>query len=299
MRLAICRAYGYTASRSAAPAPDGTQQHWLQPKDVQPPTHIGDKVKMIAMPPPRGVLDSNALLSPAERREALVYEKCQQRARKELRAASHEACRLTLLMQRRHPNGVLGVESAACPESLVYAQQRQERTSAHEVKSRHSEGRETRLKECRETNLSYPMLSHDSHGTYQNKLFQHKARAELEPHGTTQHYVLTPSSPLRTAFRSNQELPATAPSQKRTQQLIDSLSGGRNYDIISGKKVDFAPSKTRATDVISDRRAHPSHIILPRTAGTSPALFGPPVAEHQDKWTASVRQKSASQVFLG
>jgi len=90
-----------------------------------------DEPEIFSMSAPRGAgpasqmhVPPKQLLTPAERREALVFDKCHQRARLALRKAANDACNLTRVMQQRYPNGVIGLEGPGCPESVIYAQDR-------------------------------------------------------------------------------------------------------------------------------------------------------------------------------
>ena len=81
------------------------------------PEELGFKGAGARGAPPRGAGPPNAmhaaptqLLTPMERREALVFDKCHQRARLALRKAANDACQLTRVMQQRFPNGVIGLE---------------------------------------------------------------------------------------------------------------------------------------------------------------------------------------------
>ena len=99
----------------------------VQPKDIQPPTDHEEPPELFAMRPPRGAGHARdmhkhpvGLMTPAEQREMLVFDKCAQRARLALRKAANDAARTAFLTKLRHPNGVLGAEGPDCAESLVY-----------------------------------------------------------------------------------------------------------------------------------------------------------------------------------
>ena len=121
------RNFATTVNRDAPPGPDGRERFYVQPKDQDGIFPNGAEPGIFAMHAPRGTGRPGQMhevpahvLTPAERREALVFDKCHERARLELRKAANQACALTRNMQDRYPNGVLGVEGPACADSLIY-----------------------------------------------------------------------------------------------------------------------------------------------------------------------------------
>jgi hypothetical protein len=109
------RTFSRTVSRDAPPDDDGQPRFWVQPKDIQPPTDHEEPPELFAMRPPRGAGHARdmhkhpvGLMTPAEQREMLVFDKCAQRARLALRKAANDAARTAFLTKLRHPNGVLG-----------------------------------------------------------------------------------------------------------------------------------------------------------------------------------------------
>ena len=76
------RAYGKTVEREAPPAADGTPMYWVQPKDVQTPFDSHEPPDIAAAPMPPGAAPrskqheaTGGIMTPAERREALVFQK--------------------------------------------------------------------------------------------------------------------------------------------------------------------------------------------------------------------------------
>jgi hypothetical protein len=285
------RAFGPTVSRDAPPLPDGTATHWVQPKDLQSPLEATEPPEITAIALPRGAAppdrmhqQEGALMTPAERREALVFQKCHERAAQTLRKASHDACRLTLMMQRQHPNGVLGVEGYSA-DSVVYQRASGARTAKESSRAAHAEARLAYLQERRKTPLPYAMLAH--HSThFDSPLFQRKGRVSgcATGHASSQHYELRPSSTAtaNTAFRSNQELNLGERPATRAQKLLDMSAGGRRHDIISGIRLPVQPS--HVADAVHDRRAHPSNMAMPARMGTAPTLIGPIPDSHKTEW---------------
>lgn len=294
------RAFGHTPAREAPATVDGTQQFWLQGKDVQPPLNIGPPPQLFTMAVPKGVDDTSGqlLMTPAERREMIVFQKSRERARQTLRASAHDACRRTLMLQRAYPNGVLGLESAATPGSLVYAHDHSRRSTKQATEQAFADARRENLALRRETPLEYALISHNSVDGFQSKIFPHKASVESAHLSSRQTYGACPANPSRNAYRSNQELPLAAPKEARKQQYVNVHTGGRDYDIISGCGLAIKPTVSRTEETRSDRRAHPSNLSMPQRGGTAPTLIGPEPASHRVTWKPASPAKSPSKRFL-
>eukprot|EP00316_Scyphosphaera_apsteinii_P012108 CAMPEP_0119318604 /NCGR_PEP_ID=MMETSP1333-20130426/46930_1 /TAXON_ID=418940 /ORGANISM="Scyphosphaera apsteinii, Strain RCC1455" /LENGTH=410 /DNA_ID=CAMNT_0007324823 /DNA_START=44 /DNA_END=1276 /DNA_ORIENTATION=- len=298
--------YSRTVEREPPRSADGLVQHWVQPKDIQSPLEATEPPDLFTMSAPPGVLmgeqyhkQPNILMTPAERREAVVFAKCNERARRALRKAANDACRLTLLMQNKHPNGVLGLESAACADSIIYAKQREQAQAKQEAASRHAQARHDNLKARRDTYLTYPMLAHDPFDNTTAKIFPHKAQVNgrFGCRESDAHFVFGPSDPQSTAYRSNQEVPLKDPDSRRTQNLLDVSTRGKRFDIVTGCQLPTRPSDQADPSKI-DRRAHESNVSLPKRLGTAPTLIGPIPDEHELRWQPACRSKNPSQVYL-
>lgn len=278
--------------------------HWVQPKDLQTPLEVTDIPEITAIPLPPGASvpqqlheKAGGLVTPAERREALVFQKCHERAAKALRKASHDACRLTLQMQRQHPHGVLGVEGYSA-DSVIYERAYGARTAKETSRATHAEARLGYLEERRKTPLPYAMLAH--HSTHlDSPIFQRKGRVRgcTAGHMSSRHYELRPSAATtaNTAFRSNQEVNLAERPAGRTQNLLDVLSGGRRHDIISGHRMPLEP--TSVPHNAFDRRAHPSNMAMPARSGTAPTLVGPIPDSHQTVWRPPSPKKGRGTNF--
>jgi|EP00802_Teleaulax_amphioxeia_P016777 hypothetical protein len=93
--------------------------------------------------PPDALFRQDKLMTPKDRESILTYEKQKRMADLVLGRDRHKQMRLIALMQKRFPNGVLGVESAASDGTVVYAATRlSEQTKAqvaHESRLRKQE----------------------------------------------------------------------------------------------------------------------------------------------------------------
>eukprot|EP00326_Haptolina_ericina_P016856 CAMPEP_0181185628 /NCGR_PEP_ID=MMETSP1096-20121128/9607_1 /TAXON_ID=156174 ORGANISM="Chrysochromulina ericina, Strain CCMP281" /NCGR_SAMPLE_ID=MMETSP1096 /ASSEMBLY_ACC=CAM_ASM_000453 /LENGTH=238 /DNA_ID=CAMNT_0023274481 /DNA_START=30 /DNA_END=743 /DNA_ORIENTATION=+ len=225
-------------------------------------------------------------MTPAERREALVFDKCHERARRELRKAANEACQLTLTMQRRYPTGVMGVEGPGCPESTVYRIPHQKEAKLQAAKATHAAGRFENLRSKRDTQLPYNCLHHDATNATQERIFQQKiATGHSSSEEQLRHYGLRPSGKnVDGGYRSNQEqrLVEGDGDTYRARRLHTQSTGGKPFDIISGAELSIAPD-VRVSDRI-DRRTHPSNFAMPRTSGWNATFVGPIPDSHQSEW---------------
>jgi len=305
------RAYAKTVSRSAPASGDGAARYWVQAKDLQSPLGPTEPPEIFPMAAPRGAWDMQGQggpatvkedefkMTPAERREAVIFNKAHDRARKALRKANNDACRLTSLMQQAYPNGALGLESSATGDSIVYRMQRARHEAADAAAAAHARARHENLRAKRDTQLAYPMLDHDPANTTTERLFQGKARtgaARDQTRPSENHFVVGPAGAPKHAYRSNQEQPLRPPNSRRADAIVNASTGGRDYNIISG--VPLAAKPTAAPPSGIDRRAHPSNLSLPLRAGTAPTLVGPIPNAHTQHWQPASPQKSPSKRYM-
>jgi len=295
------RSFATTRSRDAPDGPNGEKRYYVQAKDVG----RGMSPEMFLMSAPRGAASHTAtmhektggLMTPAERREALVFEKCRDRAQRALRKATSDACRLTLTMKRNHPRGVLGVESADCADSLVYGRERAEMVQRAASAAEHSAGRRDNLARRRDSQLAAPLLEHDPHDTTQARLFPRLGKVDSEAARRCEHHhVLRPATTGAASFRSNQETPLAPQRAARTENLNNLDAGGRHYDIISGLARPTPPTRAPHAARI-DRRAHPSNHTLPQAGGTAPTLVGPLPSAHITFWSPPSPRKAAAAYY--
>jgi len=318
------KTYATTISRDAPPGTDGQPRFWVQPKDTVGLFPDGNDVPApFVMNAPRGAgaardihMAPSQLLTPAERREALVFDKCQQRARKTLLKATQEACNLTYTMQQRFPHGVMGLEGPNCPESLIY---RNQRLAIEAKAAKHDKiafERHENIASKRDTQLDYQLLTHDHRTTAEDKMFTKKAPSALGIRGDptisdpTASYGMRPQATTfkEFGFRSNQEHPLREPQPERTQRLHNVNTRGKPYDIISGVALPVRPTAADTTLYEHDRRAHPSNVAVPHTGEmaasrrgfTAPTLIGPVPDAHQSSWQppSPTRGGSTSKSYM-
>jgi hypothetical protein len=308
------RSFAKTISRDAPPGEDGAPRYWVQPKDLGGlfPGQEAPPAPFI-MEAPRGCGPAKQmhepptqLLTPAERREALVFDKCHQRARGTLRAAASEACQLTLQMRNRFPHGVMGVEGPGCADSRIYADTRDARAAHHAKKESASLGRRDNIASKRDSQLDYRLATYDPTNSAKETLFQHKQGSSLGLRGEATGPVLASSYGMRpvghnvqsVAFRSNQEKALSDnPRAGRTANLHSRSTGGKPYDIISGVALPIRPTASFA-EMERDRRAHPSNFMLPHRGGTAPTLVGPVPDSHSTRWQPPSPTRSPSKQFM-
>jgi hypothetical protein len=318
------RTFATTVSRDAPPAADGSSRYWVQPKDTGGIFPGTAEPEIFSMARPRGGAPPTQLhapptqlLTPAERREALAFEKCEHRARHALRKAANDACQLTRVMQQRFPNGVLGLEGPGCADSVIYESDRMRRESQAVKRDEGARARFENIASKRDSKLDYRLVTHDSYNTSSDPLFPRKASSSLglrgDPTASTDPYGTFEMRPAggrvqENAFRSNQERPLREASAARAGALHASGTRGKTYDIISGVALPMQPSMPRGMESAAfDRRAHPSNMSMPHAGGdmraahrgaTAPTLIGPIPDAHAPSWQPASPIKSTSKGFM-
>ena len=216
------RAFSYGPDRKHPPAPDGRELFWVQPKDNQPPMDNLEAPEIFAVPAPMGTgpierlhEQPTELMAPVHRREALVFDKCQQRARHELRKAANDAVRMARLGKTQFPNGLLGVEGPLAEQSLLYEHVRTAARAEQFKKEDHARRRYENLRFKQNTQLPYKLLTHDSqqsapHLKEERRIFQGKKQARPPPPRTLIHPL--PHTPA-TLARSHTCAPAPPPPE--------------------------------------------------------------------------------------
>jgi hypothetical protein len=146
--------------------------------------------------PPDALFRQDKLMTPKDREAILQYEKQKRMADLVLGRDRHKQMRLISLMQKRFPNGVLGVESAASDGTVVYAG--------------------TRLKETTKA-----QVAHEAHMRKQNWLMRN---SRSEPHlgydfltTIPKDFVPPPGAPERKLWDSKARVPPP-------EELMDSKS---------------------------------------------------------------------------
>lgn len=303
------RAFSYGPDRKHPPGPDGQELFWVQAKDNQAPMDNNDPPDLFAVSAPVGAGPIEAmheqpleLMSPAARREALVFEKCQQRARLELRKTTNDACRMARISKQFYPNGIMGVEGPLIEQSLVYENLRDATLAEQARREDHARRRFENLRSKRDSQLPYKLLTHDSHSTTHDRIFQRKLEVTAKPQVSQRHFEMRPATTTHLGgHRTNQEKPLRAGNPGRAQRLHDVNACGRAYDIISGIRTPVAPSqpdRRPLDDPTFDRRLHPSNMSLPRRSGTAPTLIGPIPDAHTSSWKPTSPTRAPSKRFL-
>lgn len=252
--IPLGQSYAKTPSRDAPYGPNGEKLYYVMAKDKG----NGEPGEIFTMQAPRGAGPrttmhdiTDGLMTPAERREALIFNKCRDRAEKMLRKQASDACRMTLTMKRNHPHGVLGLESADCPDTVVYARERaallaQEKAATEQAMRRHDN-----LSRRRDSQLPAPMLEHNPYDTTQARLFPRVGKVDIEAaRPCERHYVVRPVTMDTAAYRSNLEKPLAPQRTMRTEHLNDMDAGGRAYDIITGIQRPVPPTRSLGGELL-------------------------------------------------
>lgn len=208
------------------------------------------------------------VLTPAERREAVAFEKSLGRARLVHRAEKAEHVRRAQLARLAHPHGMHGVEAPGAAGSHVYAARAAADADAASVAAVRAQFRRENLWQRGNSQLSHPFLEHAEPGPAdaprESRLFQGRARTAFSQDlfsGRGESFVYAPSTgshPLRQAH-NNQEKRLVEPSAARAQALWNASAGGREFDIISGARNAFACT---VPERIEYRKGHESHFAL-------------------------------------
>jgi len=297
-----------SVNRDAPPGPNGEPRYWVQPKDTGGIFPSSEPPELFSMPAPRGTGRPTTMhevppymMTPAERREALVFDKCHERARLALRKAANDACQVTQVMQQRYPTGVIGLEGPDCPDSIIYRIPHEKKKIVENKHLQHAKGRHDHLALRRETQLPYNFMHHDHTNKTEDHMFPQKAKT---PHSASDrellHYEMRPVGKITDAgYRSNQEKPLErSTSELRTTHLLQSSTGGKDYNIISGAQATLMPAAGAPSAAFVDRRAHPSNLSMPKRAGTSSTLIGPIPDAHKSQWKPPSPVKSPSKAYF-
>ena len=294
-------------NRDAPPGPDGSERFYVQPKDSSGVFPSPDPPDIFSMAAPRGTGRPNTmhevpqcLMTPAERREALVFDKCHERARKELRKAANDACQITSVMQSRYPTGVIGLEGPNCPDSILYRIPHEKKKVVEAAKAKHAIGRHDNLAKHRETQLPYNFMHHEPTNTTKELLFPRKAKTTHSASDRElSHYEMRPLGHTTDGgFRSNQEKPLErGTSEVRSQMLLGASTGNKPFNIISGVEATVKPAGAPTSHFV-DRRAHPSNLAMPRSTGHGNTLVGPIPEAHKSEWKPPSPNKSPSNAYM-
>jgi len=196
-------------------------------------------------------IHKQGLLTPAERREIMEFEKLSLQAKKNRHKSDLDQKRRVQIMRARHPEGCIGADGPTAANTDVYAAKAHETQRVAMLREKHIQGRARQLGNLQSSVFSKPygLLEHD-HGIKaagETKVFQAK--------GGTRQYLDTHSR----LFIA----PPVVYNEKRAAHIRAEDLGGKNFDIISSKKVSIArtdaPQKQSNTGHVN-REAHPSII---------------------------------------
>mmetsp|Transcript_4679 Transcript_4679/g.6428 ORF Transcript_4679/g.6428 Transcript_4679/m.6428 type:complete len:376 (+) Transcript_4679:129-1256(+) len=200
------------------------------------------------------------LLTPAERRELLEYEKMRRKGLKLVKKAEGDERRMVQLMRARHPQGVLAVDSASNPNSEVYKEKYLKERSMEDRRQRHCENRRQNLKTLAKASerIGYDPFSHNEQWedtrNQTHKFLQTKQGrpVPLDTHDRVFGQVAPTLNPARTQNIRNQDL------------------GGKAYNIVSGEKIMHAPATI--SERVNKTLSHPSQHRLERGRNEQGAL---------------------------
>lgn len=194
------------------------------------------------------------LLTPAERRELLQYEKRARAGAALAKKAAGDERRLVQLMRARHPQGVLGVDGAANPDSQVYRDRYEEATQKEARAQSHMARRRAELERVgrADRRVGYDPFAHSE---------QWEAPAAAGPaHRFLQAKGARPAA-MDTHDRVFGQSTAGA-NPRRTQNIRNQDLGGKAFDIINGSAIVHAPPTNN--ERVHRHLAHPSQQSLER-----------------------------------
>jgi hypothetical protein len=194
-------------------------------------------------------MKKQGLLTPAERREIMEFEKLSLQAKRTRHKSDLEDKRRVQIMRARHPEGLTGVDGPTAQGSDVYAGKAHEIMQSQNLREQHIHGRAQQLGRLQSSVFAQPygLLNHDHEikGARETKVFQAK--------GGTRQYLDTHS-------RLFQDPPVVYnPGRARTIRAED--LGGKNFNIVSGQRVNVARTGASEKQMNAghlNREAHPS-----------------------------------------
>jgi len=258
----------------------------LQGEDSQAEVH-GDAALMVQperfeffkvkVPPAKTVLPPDAwykqdeLLSAKERESILQYEK-QKRMADTIKAKDkHKQMRLIALMQKRFPSGVIGVESADCPDTIVYAADRMAANVKREQRdSRRSQRREWLVQNSySEPHLGYDFMTQVDPNVQPPAGLERRLWASKKRIPSEVKELVNPSNTYSRVFQdAGIDYSRSQPEvmfNERTKNLRNRETNGKKFNIITGALYEYCnpsmdekkPSGISTVDTRS-REIHPS-----------------------------------------
>ena len=199
--------------------------------------------------PPDALFRQDKLMTPKDRESILQYEKQKRMADLVLGRDRHKQMRLIALMQKRFPNGVLGVESAASDGTVVYAATRLSEQAKGQV------AHETRLQKQEwivRNSRSEPHLGYDfltsipkdfvpPPGAPERRLWETKRRVPMDPE-------LTDTRARVFQGAGEKQKPVGLPDEGshawgRMSNLRARESENKQWNIITGAEYEICPPK--------------------------------------------------------
>lgn len=211
------------------------------------------------------------VITPLERREAMAFERCLQRARSAHRAEKSEAVRRVLLARATNPRGLAGVEAPGTAGTRLYAGASAALAAEAAGAASRAAARADYLRGRINSDVGHPLLEHAGEGgAAPERLFQSRARTAHSSDGWSgrgESYAYAPSAQLAPVRQTgnNQERPLRPPNAARAQALWNAREGGRNFDIISGVEKSL---RCTAPETIDMRRAHESIVAAAEARDT-------------------------------
>jgi hypothetical protein len=194
-------------------------------------------------------MKKQGLLTPAERREIMEFEKLSLQAKRTRHRADLDDKRRVQIMRARHPEGLIGADGPTAQDSDVYSAKAHEINRQQNMREHHVQGRTQQLGRQQSSTFGRPygLLSHDHDikEARETKVFQAKGgtRQYLDTH--TRLFIAPPV--------------VYNPSRASTIRAED--LGGKNFNIVSGQRVPVArthaPQKQMNAGHLN-REAHPS-----------------------------------------
>ncbi|KAF0701129.1 Aste57867_8352 [Aphanomyces stellatus] len=230
----------------AGPAQEGKHMMLTSPESVKNNTIISTAEVGYVRVASAGLQEG--IMTPAQRRERLIFETTSERAHALMKRAEMKERRLTQLMQYQYPCGVLGLDGPNNPESQVFAASanRIQKQCEHELRQHRS--REENL--LRHTSIipaiGYSYLEHEMavKPPKVTKVCQEKTKIP-GTYQDTHHRIFNETPPIW--------------FPERAQHLRDEGHAGRPYDIVNNGRVEYFPPSIPEKQ--HPRQGHPSSTI--------------------------------------
>jgi len=193
---------------------------------------------------PAAMKKAEHLRTPAERREILHYEKAKMKADKIKQQAVLQKQRMDQIMRARHPEGCIGVDSPDTEGSDVYKEKSALLKQKMEKKMRsHHKRQEELTKNLKASGRGFSILAQSD---------ELKSQAELKFLPSKN---MTQRPQLDTHARLFERDVKTISPERRQKQRDEDL-GGKNYNLITGTKIEVAPPSI--PERINTHLTHPS-----------------------------------------